>query len=518
MDGHPASARPPAADQPSLGHVALRPYQLEGIERVRAEIRAGRKRIVFVLATGGGKTLTAGALLSSAVARGKRVLFVAHRRELINQTYRALNQLGLADLSVIMAGDRRHRPTAPVQIASIDTLRGRLHWPEADLVIIDEAHRSLSKSYLDLIVRYSTATVLGLTATPYRGDNRGLGEAYESLVVIATPRLLMDEGYLVEPIVFTVERLPDVSSVKTTAGDYNEAQLAEAVDKAELVGNIVEHWITHARGMRTVVFAVNVAHSRHITERFVAAGIAAEHLDGTMRAVDRDAILARLERGATTVVCSCGVLSEGWDQPSVKCAVLARPTKSTGLYLQQAGRILRPYQDLPAIILDHAGNALEHGLPQDDREFALHMPKRRAKAPSVTTCQQCFAVLPAATRTCPHCGYVFAAALAEPKRLDERDGKLVEITAPKNADEAERHAMRRKIQSLATHYDRSSGLRDGETNRRLRVKFGKSRSEMTLLELYAVWQYLDSGAAAIEHVPRLDAPPAFLQEVVTWPL
>src|SRR5262249_5249823 len=156
-----------------------------------------------------------------------------------------------------------------------------------------------------------------------------------------------------------------------------------------------------ATGARTVAFAVSIEHSRHLAERFNAAGIPAEHLDGETPTPERDAILQRLEYGVTRVVSNVGVLCEGWDQPSVKCCILARPTKSTGLYLQQVGRILRPWSDPAtgqarrAVILDHAGCAHEHGLPQDDREFTLEDTKKRTghagdkRETAAQTCPRC---------------------------------------------------------------------------------------------------------------------------------
>ena len=443
--------------------IPLRPYQIEAVERVRQSIRGGARRILLVLATGGGKTVVASNVVASSVAKSKRVLFVAHRRELIRQTFAKLvrNGLSAADVGIIMAGVEsrpgdlfggeelparddelwtklaRRRPTAPVQIASVDTLRNRER-PAADLVIVDEAHRALAKSYTDLRDAYPKAIHLGLTATPYRADGRGLGESYEDLVVVASPSLLIGEGFLVAPRVFTVpaSKLPDLGGVRVRGGDYDAEELAKAVDQAALVGDIVEHWQRHAPGVRTVAFASSVEHSRHIAARFVEAGVAAEHLDGETPADERDAILRRLERGETLVVSNCGVLCEGWDQPSVKACILARPTKSTGLYLQQAGRILRPYQGLPAGILVHAGCAVEHGLPQDDREFTLDAtPKRRSKAtdlPPAKTCEQCYAVVPTATAICPECGFVWPVAEREP--IAEEAGELVEV-APATTEE-----------------------------------------------------------------------------------
>lgn len=407
----------------------LRPYQEDAIRELDARIAAGKRRIVVVAATGSGKTVIFACVVARAVTQGRSVLVVAHRRELIQQTYERLLRAGVREeqVGVLMANDSRRRPAAPVQVASIDTLRHRAK-PPADLVIVDEAHRELARSYGEMRTHYPSAVHLGFTATPYRADNRGLGEFYDDLLLVASIGDLIAQGYLVEPHVFTVpkDRLPDLAGVRVRAGDYAQDQLDEAVDQARLVGDIVEHWCRHASGVRTVAFAVSVKHSRHIAERFREAGIAAEHLDGTTPTVERDAMLARLERSETLVVSNCGVLCEGWDQPSAKCAILARPTKSTGLYLQQAGRILRPWEGQRAIILDHAGCAREHGLPQEEREFSLEPKPKRRRGESVEVpiriCDGCQAVLPARMRVCPECGFFFT----EPRPVPaEIDGQLV---------------------------------------------------------------------------------------------
>lgn len=442
--------------------ISLRPYQLSAVEETRVRLRAGKRRLLFVLPTGGGKTVVASHVVSSAIARGKHVLFVAHRRELIKQAFCKLIRNGLdpRDVGIVMAGTEsklvddiapapetlsdaelwriwaRRRPVARVQVASIDTLRNR-NKPPADLLIIDEAHRALSSSYVTLAGLYPSAVLLGLTATPYRADGRGLDELFDDLVVVASPRTLIDDGFLVEPTVWTrpAASLPNLEGVKVRGGDYDAKELDAAVDRDGLVGDIVEHWRKHAAGIRTVAFPCSVKHSKHLVSRFVEAGIPAEHLDGETPTPDRDAILARLERGETLVVSSCGVLCEGWDQPSVKCAILARPTKSTGLYLQCAGRILRPFQGQKAVILDHAGCALEHGLPQDDREFSLEGKKKKAKKASpAKTCPGCLCVLARAARVCPECGFEFPLEAEGRDVPEEKNGEL-EQARPKTEQE-----------------------------------------------------------------------------------
>lgn len=438
--------------------IPLRPYQLEGIERIREAIRWGKRRVVVVLPTGAGKTVVAAHMIGNSVERGRRSLFLAPRRELVRQTFAKLIHNGLRpdQVGIIMAGTpsrlvdaaapppstlddqrlwevyARRRPQAPVQVASIDTLRARA-LPPADLVFVDECHRSISPGCRSILSHYGEAVILGLTATPYRADGRGLDELYEDLVVGASPSTLVGEGFLVAPRAWGVpaQSMPDLSGVKLKGGDYDATQLGEACDQAGLVGDIVEHWLRLAKNLRTVVFAASVAHSKHIAARFREAGVAAEHLDGTTPTPDRDAILARLGRGDTRVVVNVGVLCEGWDMPSVKCLVLARPTKSLGLFLQMAGRILRPFEGLEAIILDHAGCITEHGFPTDDREFSLEGRKKRNALPTeppAKTCPECFAILPAALRLCD-CGHEFPPPARKP--LEEKDGELVELPSPK---------------------------------------------------------------------------------------
>jgi len=438
---------------------------------VRSAVRRGTRRCLLVAPTGSGKTTVASELIRLAAIRHRRSLFVAHRRELITQAYQRLLDFGLpeSNVGVIMASDPRRRPGARVQVASIDTLRNRAK-PRADLVIVDECHRALAASYRDLQEHYSRAVHLGLTATPYRADGRGLGDAYDDLVVVTSPRALIAEGYLVEPRVFTVppSALPDLSAVRTRGGDYDRRALGDAVDQKSLVGNLVEHWRRHAEGIRTIVFASSVAHSQHITERFVEAGIPAEHLDGTTPNDERDAILARLASGETLVVPNVGVLCEGFDSPPVKCAILARPTKSTGLYLQMAGRILRPWQDQSAIILDHAGCVMEHGLPQQDREFSLETRKKKqgqgASEPPAKVCIECFAIVPLSVRGCPECGVQLA---VERDDVEETPDELVEVTV----DDVQRLEWQR-LQALAS----LRGYKPGWAIHRFREKFGEPPS------------------------------------------
>jgi DNA repair protein RadD len=440
---------------------SLYPYQHECVRRVQWAIRKGYKRIVIVAPTGSGKTVLGAHIMISALAKQRRSLFFAHRRELIKQSFCKLARSGcpVDQLSIIMA-DRmlgnppvdvdvdacddarlwlhgaRARPSAPIQIASIDTFRNR-RAPPSDIIIIDECHRALSPSYLRMLDIYRDAVHIGLTATPWRADGRGLEEYYQHLVVAALPSQLIAEGYILEPRVFVPPRedLPDLSGVRIVNGDYDEHQLSVAVDDDRLIGNIVEHWFREARGIRTVLFPASIAHSKHLCERFAAAGARFEHLDGSTPARERDAILARVDRHEIDGVSSCDALSEGWDQPSVACAVLAKPTRSLTKYIQKAGRVLRPCVGKgEPIILDHAGCAYDnHCLPHQDQEYSLKpRPKKpREQVPGTIWCKQCWALLPSGTKICPRCLFVFPDAPATPKpdKTKEAEATLVEVRA-----------------------------------------------------------------------------------------
>lgn len=343
----PQSTFPSPVSRPDMQHGArtLRPYQTEVITEVDAAIEAGQRRVLLVAPTGSGKTVISSDIIKTTATRGRRVVFLAHRRELIRQASNKLHDAGI-DHGIIQAGFPA-RPGERVQVASVQTLHARairstrMELPPADLVVVDEAHHCTAQTYRAITDEYPDAIILGLTATPCRADGRGLGNTFSTLIECPSVAELIAAGYLVPTQVYAPTR-PDLKGVRVERGDYVESQLAERMDKQELTGDIVMHWHKLASNRRTVVFATSVAHSVNLRNEFRATGVMAEHLDGSTPREDRDAILARLASGEIDVVTNCQVLTEGWDCPAVSCLVLARPTKSIGLYLQMVGRVMRP--------------------------------------------------------------------------------------------------------------------------------------------------------------------------------
>ena len=411
------------------GMIALRPYQLAAVESARRAIAGRKRRLILLAPTAAGKTVIASGIIESAVSRGKTVLFLAHRKELIQQASAQIDAFGI-DHGIIMSNHWRRRPGLQVQVASVQTLAQRA-LPPADLVIIDEAHLSLAKTYTDLIAAYSDAVILGLTATPLRADGKPLGAVYQEIIPVSSVQQLMRMGFLVRPRHFAPSR-PDLTKIGHKGGDYDEGQLSDAMDKPDLIGNIVDHWRSAALGRTTAVFAVRIQHSKNIVAQFIAAGVRAEHVDGTTPARLRDQILSRFASGETTVVSNVGVFTEGYDNPRISAIVLARPTESLTLYLQMGGRGLRIHPESgkqDCIILDHAGCAHAHGFVDEDREWSLDGKKKRGavkREQPVRTCDKCFAAYHAALRVCPECGY--APPVEDHEISTDETAALVEVT------------------------------------------------------------------------------------------
>ena len=277
-------------------------------------------------------------VIQPAVEMGKRVIFLAHARELIYQCRNKLADFGI-QAGIIMAGEP-YEPWRKVQVASKDTINARafrsksITLPDADIVFADECHRSLSPTWARVIKHYHKAVVIGLTATPARGDGRGMGELYTALVQACPTERLIQEGYLAPSQVYAPYR-PDLSKVRTTAGEYNEGDLDRVMNKQEIVGNIVEHWISKAKGRPTIVFCTGIEHSIRTRDAFVQHGIRACHVDGETPKEERDELFSRFINGDFMVLTNCEVCSEGVDLPLTSCVVLARPTKSIVKYKQQ---------------------------------------------------------------------------------------------------------------------------------------------------------------------------------------
>jgi superfamily II DNA or RNA helicase len=384
--------------------IVLRPYQQRAVDDLRQKIASGKKRVVLIAATGSGKTVMAAEVVRLATGKGNRVVFAAHRKELIDQTVDRLAEFGIA-AGVIMADDARADSFLPVQVCSVQTMIRRMdRLPPASVVIFDEVHHALSQSWRKVVEAYSAAIVIGLTATPFRTDKFGLRDLF---VVVATPLELIGQGALVPYDAFAYDA-PELHDVGMVAGEYNQRDLDLACNTKVLVGSAVREYIKHASERPALCFPVSIAHSQSLVAEFIASGVSAEHIDFKTPKDVRSRTLERFRKRELTVISSVGILTEGFDAPVAEVAILCRPTKSLSLHLQMLGRVLRPTSGKSrALYHDHAGNLLRHGMPDDPREWNIeNTPQLVVKRHTCLACKRFYVTTK--DGCCPHCGAIIA--------------------------------------------------------------------------------------------------------------
>jgi DNA repair protein RadD len=461
----------------------LRPYQIEAVADFNREREAGKRRIMLVAPTGSGKTIIATTIIKQYVDTWKNALALSHRLEIISQTSAKLHDQNISH-GIIKAGFSP-RPLERVQVASIQTLHARavrsdrMDLPPVDLLWVDEAHHCTAESYQSIIEAYPDAILLGTTATPCRGDGRGLGGIFDTIVECPQVPELIEQGYLVKTRVYAPVD-PDLKGVKVQLGDYVESQLAERMNRPKLVGDIVTHWHKFGERRKTVVFACSVGHSVNIRDEFIKSGVRAEHIDGSTPKPERDASLARLASGEIDLVTNCMVLTEGWDMPEVGACILARPTRKMGLYRQMIGRVLRPADGKPdAIVLDHSGAVFRNGFVEDRVEWTLDH-SRRAESPThqqrcvehssrLLECTQCGAIRTAG-EPCFHCGFL---PQRPPRAVSFLDGDLALVNGAKHTDGNNYGPSERaRWHAMLIHIGDERGYKVGWAAHKYKEKFG----------------------------------------------
>lgn len=433
-----------------------REYQREAIRLIRQSFRTEHRAPLYVAPTGSGKTVTFCLIALSAIRHRRRVAIVVHRQELLAQTSRALEAIGI-DHGLIAAGITPN-PSALVQVGMVSTLRRRLEQGRTgapfELIIFDEGHHAVAGEWGRIRVLAPTARILGTTATPERLDGQGLGVSfggvYDDLILGPSVEALMLDGFLTTAHVYAPPALVDLEGVRNRGGDWANSELANRMDRPTITGDAVEHYARVCPGAPAIAFCASVAHAEHVAQQFRAAGWKADSIDGNLSDGERRRRIADLAEGRLHVLTSCDLISEGTDIPVVTAAILLRPTQSLTLHLQQVGRVLRPVYakgfDLTtrdgrlaaiaggpkrfAIILDHVGN-LRHGLPEEARDWSLAgRPKgqrsRDPQAPAlrIAQCPECFRAHSPAP-VCPSCGHAYEATIRAPQQVG---GELVAVT------------------------------------------------------------------------------------------
>ena len=435
---------------------ALRPYQQQAIERLRAAVRAGARRVLLVSPTGSGKTVIATAIAAGHVATPqRRVLFLAHRAELVTQAAVQLNRVG--DVRRIQAAADTGRDDAPIVVASLQTLAATRFSgkpiPGITMILIDEAHHGPADQWGRVCADYPTQLRIGLTATPVRSDGRPLGDVFETIVQVATIRELTDAGYL--------------APCRVLAPPSRQRGIAELPESVYLE-SIAPHDSAESP-RRTVIFCDQLRSAERCESALLAAGIRCGIVHGTLPPATRAHRLGRFSRGDDRVLINVSLLTEGWDDPSVTDCILARSCASAGLYLQIVGRILRIAKGKTgAILWDLTGAVHEHGLPDADREYSLDgEPIRLSEEEqlSLAQCLQCgVCVRRPANGLCPACG---APLGAKREPIEVRRARLAEVSAAHTPEQ--RDAYLQDLLRIA----RERGYASGWAYHRMRARYGE---------------------------------------------
>lgn len=368
----------------------LRQYQNDLVDAVHKAYADGYKRPCIALGCGGGKSCIVAEIARRTTAKGNRVLFLVHRKELCEQIENTFRQWGV-DMNLC-------------QIGMVQTITRRLKTtPEPRLIITDENHHAPAAGYKRIYDYFPKAYCLGVTATPIRLNGGGLGDVNDKLISGVSTKWLIDNNYL-SPYEYYAPPTVSTKGLKTRAGEYvvSDLELGNAI-----YGDVIGYYNKLAKGKKAICYCASIKHSKEIVERFVDAGISAAHIDGDTPKQERTEIIDKFRRGDITVLSNVDLISEGFDVPDCQVAILLRPTKSLSLYIQQSMRCMRYQPGKTAIIIDHVGNYSRHGLPDAERQWNLTPAKKKAASDNqvpIKQCPKCFAVYPPAN-ICPECGY-----------------------------------------------------------------------------------------------------------------
>lgn len=342
------------------------------------------------------------------------MLFLVHRRELCDQIEATFRAWGV-DMTLCTVG-------------MVQTITRRLDKTEPPaLIITDENHHCLAASYRRIFDAFPDAYKVGVTATPVRLNGDGLGDVNDDLVIGVDAKWLIEHEHLA-PYDYYAPTLVDMTGVHIRQGEYKAAEVEAKMLVKALYGDMIRNYRQLADGRKAICYCATIRHSRTVAEEFTAAGIPAAHLDGETPPSERADIVQGFRDGRIRVLCNVDLISEGFDVPDCSCAILARPTKSLTLFIQQAMRCMRYQPDKRAVIIDHVGNYARHGLPDMPRTWTLAKKNKQAREENevhVKLCPECLAVFEG--ESCPYCGWTKPAEPQPRRGLDRVDVKLEKI-------------------------------------------------------------------------------------------
>lgn len=416
----------------------LRFYQLDSFDKVRDAFWTSR-RVILVAPCGSGKTVISAHFVYKTISEGKKVWFIVHRKELLDQAEKTFKEFNI--------------PMKNVSISMVQTLRNRLKDINEipDLIVIDEAHHASSKTYLEIINKFPDIYILGLTATPTRMSGKPLGDIFQSMVSEISANDLIWDGYLADYDYYAPKIDADFSKAKMVAGDYSVSDIDFIMNKSKIYGDIIANYKKLADNKKTIIYCSSIAYSKKMEQLFNEYGYQAKHFDGDTPKKEREQIIENFRNNKIKILLNVDLLGEGFDVPDCECVILLRPTQSLSLYIQQSTRCLRPKESKKAVIIDFVGNAYRHGMPTEDRKWDLNTEikcSNRNGEPEILVrqCSKCYKCYQGVNKICPYCGNDNGKTRREIEK--EEKVELERIAAVKKRESKKEQGMARDFESL----------------------------------------------------------------------
>lgn len=427
--------------------MTLRDYQTSARHQINTLLNASRHPL-YVAPTGTGKTKTAVAVIQDRIRLGRRVFILTPQEEIFIQWQRELSNSGInagyIDSKGIQGRDRQCYVCMPMSLLNIIHLLPRSIYP--DEIITDECHHSGAKTYESIYNTFTQCNRLGLTATPYRADNKSLGNYYTELVSTTTLAEGIAEGHLCKPLIIVPEQYH--LNVPLNNGEYDVQEQAEQLGTTKIIGDVIKHYGEIFAGLPVLVACSTYKHAEKITEEFKKAGWIFEHIHSKLPDSDRRRMTREIRSGKLNGLCTVGIGIEGLDLPGLYGLIWMRRTMSLTIYLQFIGRVLRPLAGKEyGIIIDGVGNCFIHGRPELDRQWSLesdYKPESEDKAPRMRICPVCKVMNAFENVKCHICG----SDLNQINGKNERklpimvDGRLVVL----DGDGVDLHFLHKRIE------------------------------------------------------------------------
>lgn len=365
---------------------------------------------------GAGKSVILSEIIRMTTHNKNNVLFLVHRKELIDQIRNTLI-MNEVDMEFVKLG-------------MVQTIVRRLNkTSEPSLIIIDESHHVLANSYKKIIHHFSKAKVVGFTATPVRINGGGLGDINDTLIEKVDAKWLIENSFLSPYKYFAPEVIQTSNLDIKRTGEYDITQLDDQFNQRKVWGDVIKHYQKLADGQQAILYASSLYQSQKMAASFEQVGITAAHIDGKTPKAERDHIIQQFRNGEIKVLCNLDLIGEGFDVPDCSTVIMLRPTQSLSLYIQQSMRGMRYRPEKTSIIIDHVGNVSRFGLPDMERTWTLEPKKgsnsKKAEAP-VKICPDCFMTVLSSNKQCEHCGHEFKVE-AKPIQIDDAV-ELQEVT------------------------------------------------------------------------------------------